>query len=258
MKKVFQCLGLFLIMLFSFYYTNRAAILARDSNPIMKNINEVKDELEVFSIDAIIENEYIIPGLNGLRVNTTASFNKMRPYHIFNEYYMVYDQVPPKISLEENKDKVIISGNKSKKEVALIISYDERKLDYFKEKGVKVSVLTTLDTYENTFERINAENEKFKELDKKLNQDKVNKKICVVNSNVNLEECKKNKYYLVEAKELTNNNLIEIKNSIENGSIILVNKNVDKEKLNVIVNYIKGKGLKLVYLSELIDETNSK
>ena len=76
MKRIFQCLGLFLIMLFSFYYTNRAAILARDSNPIMKNINEVKDTLEVFSIDAIIKDEYIIPGLNGLKVNTTASFNK--------------------------------------------------------------------------------------------------------------------------------------------------------------------------------------
>lgn len=255
MKKACQYLGLFGIMIFSFYYTNKAAILARDSNPIMKSINEVKNSVEVSSIDAIIEDNYIIPGLNGLTVNITDSFNKMRPYNIFNKYYLVYDQVQPKISLENNKDKIIINGNQSKKEVSLIIIPDKNIINYLDKKELKYDILTNLNNYAKTNERINNEKEGFKELEKKLNNDEINKKICLINSDVDIESCKKKSYYLVKAMELNDNNLIEVKNKIGNGSIILV-KDISYEKLDIIINYIKSKGLEFVYLSDLIAETN--
>ena len=139
MKKVLEYLGLFAILIFSFYYTNKAAILARNANPIMKNIIDIKDSKAVSSIDAIINDDYIIPGLNGLVVNELDSFNKMRPYNIFNEYYLVYEQISPKISLENNKDKIIINGNKEKKAVSLIIDNKDGETYYTNSvEGLKV------------------------------------------------------------------------------------------------------------------------
>ena len=255
MKKILQYLGLFGIMIFSFYYTNKAALIAKNSNPIMKNINDVKESLSVSSIDAVISGDYIIPGLNGLEVDTTASFNKMRPYNVFNKYYMVYNQIPPKISLEDNKEKIIISGNKSKKEISIIINYNNTFINYLKDNKLKYDILTTLDTYKNDNERINADKENFKELNKLLDKDNINKHICVTNSNIDIEECKKNKYYLVKATELNQNNIIEIKNQVSNGSIIFINDNLYITHLEVFLNYVKSKGLEIVYLSELITET---
>lgn len=257
MKRILEYLGLFAILIFSFYYTNKAAILARNANPIMKNINEVKESKTVSSIDAVIEDNYIIPGLNGKVVNELDSFNKMRPYNIFNEYYLVYDQVPPKISLDSNKDKIIINGNKEKKEVALIVDSNKDVINYLEQKEIKYSLLVTMENTIYKGELINNENIKFNELDKELTKKEMNKQICLVNSSVNLKECKKRNYYLVEAQELNKANLASFKDKIENGSIIKINKGLTSLEIETVVNYIKSKGLEIVYLSELISEKNN-
>lgn len=256
MKKILEYLGLFAILIFSFYYTNKAAILARNANPIMKDILEIKDSKTVSSIDAIINDNYIIPGLNGLVVNELDSFNKMRPYNIFNEYYLVYEQMTPKVSLENNKDKIIINGNKEKKEVSLII--DNKNISTFlDQQDIKYSYLVSINNYVDSNEVINNESTKFNELDKELNKKEKNKGICLVNSSVNLKECKKKNYYLVEAKEFNKANLANFKKDIENGSIIKLNKDLKAKEIETVINYIKSKGLNIVYLSELISETNN-
>lgn len=257
MKRILEYLGLFAILIFSFYYTNKAAILARNANPIMKNINEVKESKTVSSIDAVIEDNYIIPGLNGKVVNELDSFNKMRPYNIFNEYYLVYDQVPPKISLDGNKDKIIINGNKEKKEVALIVDSNKDVINYLEQKEIKYSLLVTMENAVDKGEVINNENIRFNELDKELTKKEMNKQICLVNSSVNLKECKKRNYYLVEAQELNKANLASFKDKIENGSIIKINKGLTSLEIETVVNYIKSKGLEIVYLSEIISEKNN-
>lgn len=257
MKKILEYICLFAILIFSFYYTNKAAILARNANPIMKNIIEIKDSKTVSSINAIINDDYIIPGLNGLVVNELDSFNKMRPYNIFNEYYLVYEQVSPKISLENNKDKIIINGNKEKKEVSLLV--DNKDIAAFlDELEIKYSFLVDLNNYVEKEEVINNEYNKFNELDKELIKKEKNKGICIVNSSVNIKECKKRNYYLVEAKEFNKSNLVNFKKEIENGSIIKINKDLTTKEIATIINYIKSKGLNIVNLSELISEKNTE
>lgn len=258
MKKIYQYSFLVIIMIFSFYFTNKAALIAKNSNPIMKSINEVKDSMYVNSIDAVINNEYIIPGLNGLEVNVNESFNQMRPYKIFNKYYLIYNQVTPDVSLENNKEKIIINGNKTKKQATIIIEYNSNFIKYLDSLKIKYDILTNLENYGTSNERLNNENKNFKSLDKQLDKDKINTNICITNSGVNLSECKKKKYYLVEAMELQKDSLLNIKNNIGNGSIIKVNKDVTKEELELLIKYVKNKDLELVYLSTLISEVNVK
>lgn len=43
----------------------------------------------------------------------------MEDFNAFNEHFLKFNDITPEISLEDNKDKIIIKGN-SKKEVFLL------------------------------------------------------------------------------------------------------------------------------------------
>ena len=72
----------------------------------------------------------------------------------------------------------------------------------------------------------------------------------------NLNICKKNNMYSINPLIFeSNDNYNNIKNNIQNGSIVSLNinkKNV--EEINNIINYIMKKGYKLNYLSKLVEE----
>ena len=118
--------------------------------------------------------------------------------------------------------------------------------------------MVDLNNYVEKEEVINNEYNKFNELDKELIKKEKNKGICIVNSSVNIKECKKRNYYLVEAKEFNKSNLVNFKKEIENGSIIKINKDLTTKEIATIINYIKSKGLNIVNLSELISEKNTE
>ena len=78
----------------------------------------------------------------------------------------------------------------------------------------------------------------------------------MINSN-NIDLCKKYKYYLIEPTYILNNNIINIKNKIDRGNIILIKDNTKLEDLLILLKEIKYKDLDIVYLSELISEENN-
>ena len=255
MKNFFKVIGILSILVFSFYYTDKIALLVQSKNPVLKEIKLKKSSLEVPSVDATVMNEYIIPGVSGSTVNIEKSFLKMKSLNKYNEYYLVYDEVSPKISLENNKDKIIISGNKTKNQISLILE-DKLLASYF--KGYKINVLTTKDSYVKTkeYELLNNEKEEklFNQVNTLLDKDKLNKNICLLNEN-NKKICQKSGNYLVKNNlKLTNSNIIDVKNNLENGSIILISKNTKKEDLTILLKEIKFKDLEIVYLSDLIKE----
>ena len=259
MKQIFKVFGISAIMLFSFYYTEKIALYAQNQNPIMKEINVAKDNLKVESVDAVVYNEYIIPGINGLEVNVSKSFSKMKSFDAFNSYYLVFDQVRPDISLENNKHKIIKKGNKIKRSVALVLADNANIKNYILENKIKVSVLTTFENYENgtNFEIINNDSNNFDKLDTQLNKLNQNNHICVIN-NSNKEKCLEKGYYLVEiTKELNSTNIASIKKDIESGDIILINKTATLDDFKLLISQIKYHDLNIVYLSELITEENN-
>lgn len=246
-------------MIFSFYLSDKITHLAIFKNPIMKTIENKSESLAVMSINATIKDNTIIPGINGKKIDKEASFFKMKDFGAFNETFFVYESIKPDISLEDNKDKVIIQGNNKLRQVSILIDDNEELKSYFKNLNLNITILAKMDTvYSNysIFEYINAEKEinDFNDLESILKKNKFNKKICILEHS-NIEKCKEKEYYLVKPNiVVTNSNIIETKNNISNGSIIYIDKNVNINNIKLILNKIKYLDLKIVYLSKLIEE----
>ncbi len=243
-------------MVFSFYYTEKIALIVLNKNPLMQSIEKEKENYEVVAVDALILGDYIIPGINGLAVNARDSFYQMQEVEAFNEYYLVYEQVKPEISLEDNKDKIIKRGNKQLKQVSFILEENNEVSDYLKTNQYKASMLVKASTYEakSYFEVINDEVKGFNSLENTLNLNKENKYICVVNKD-NYDLCLKNNNYLVEPTlTLNKTNYIDVKNGLDSGVIILITGGARLNDVKLLLKEIKFKNYEIVYLSELISE----
>lgn len=130
MKKLFEIIGFISLMCFSFFYTEKTVSVVKEYDDIMITLREEAKKYELEYIDAKINNNTIIPGLKGKRVNINKSYSKMKRYGSYNESLLVFSDIYPKITLEKNKDKYIISGNKDKKMVSLIFLVEENtKID---------------------------------------------------------------------------------------------------------------------------------
>lgn len=183
-------------MLFSFYYTEKIALFMRHKDPIYETIVDVQEENNVSYVNAEIKENEIIPGINGLSVNPDKSFQKMKSFGAFNKYFLIFDQIKPEISLEDNKDKFITRGNPKKKSIALIIEKSGTIADYLKTNQIPASILTNQDTFQRDsfFEQINFETKNFKEMEKLLDSIKKNTNICLVN-NYNQKICQEEKIF---------------------------------------------------------------
>ena len=82
LKKLYKPLGLLAIMLFSFYYTERIAILMQNKSPIMQQINDVEENYIVSAVNAKVEDNYIVPGIMGRMVNKNKSYVNMKAFGI--------------------------------------------------------------------------------------------------------------------------------------------------------------------------------
>lgn len=245
-------------MVFSFYYTEKIALIVLNKNPLMQSINEQKEYYDVGYVNAVIEGDYIIPGINGLEVNTRESFYQMQELNVFNEYYLVYEQVSPEVSLEDNKDKIVRQGNSKLKQVVLILSDISDISEYLRSNNYKADLLVDIDSYEkgSYFEVINNESDAFDSLENTLNLNKENKNICVINDK-NYYICLKKKKYLVEPTlTLNSTNYIDVKNNLDSGSIILIDNSASLSDVKLLLKEIKYKNYDIVYLSEMISEEN--
>ena len=74
MKKVIEVIFVSLLVLFSFYYTEKAIVLLESNDPIMKEIKDKGSGKEEAAINAKVEGDYLIPGYNGLVIDLEESF----------------------------------------------------------------------------------------------------------------------------------------------------------------------------------------
>ena len=237
---------------------------------IKNNINNYK----IDSIDAIIEVDSIIQGISGKTINIDKSYKKMKKYNIFNESLIEYDIVKPSISIDNNLDKYIIKGRKDIYLVFILndIKYindfvsviNGDKINIFIDNKIitnNLDILYKIRNYElyNYGNNGNYTNELILMNNNIINNIANNKSNICLNinkDNNNLNICKNNNMYSINPLIIeSNDNYNNIKNNLENGSIISLDINKKNiEEINNIINYIKKKGYKLNYLSELVNE----
>ena len=251
-KKYFKYIGLISICLLSFYYTEQVALYVKNKNPIMQSIKNVSESYHTESINcSIIEDTYIIPGYNGKYVNLDKSFYNMVTTE-YNEELLVFNQIKPNISLEDNLDKIIIRGNHNKQAVSLLFEDINYLSKYMLNKQYLVNILIEEETYTDKYELINNSKQisTYKRIDKKINNN-----LCYTNNNTIPTICK-NKYIFTHSLEINHSNLSKQINKISSGDIILIKDTITTKELDLIINQIKYRDLKIIPISKLISEHN--
>ncbi len=255
MKKVYEYIGLSALIVFSFYFTNQVRIYIQNKNPLVKEIIAKSDNYNIEAIDAVIKDNTIIPGLNGREINVTKSFNKMKEFGLFNDTFLVYKIKKPRISLRNNLDKIIIRGNSNKKQVSLLFEYSDLIINYLVTNEINANVIVhSITDTRKELENINnvINKTEYKKTDNYLRKNKLENNLCLSDNSHNCS----GKMIIRPTHILTNVNYAEIKNSISNGSIIVVKKSVDISIVKALINQLNFNDIDVVFLSKLISENN--
>jgi len=278
MKKIIKILGLFSLIGFSFFYTDKVIDVALEQDEIMIKINNIKENYKISPSDATITENGMIPGINGKKINVEGSYNNMRSIGLFQENYLVFDKIKPNISIYDYYHKKIIQGNSAKHMVSLVFiikdeKYIEEIYNLTKEKNIKIDFFVDynfLNTHTNMLKKLEnitihsyGTNGIYSPdilLFSKNLIERITKKetdYCLeINKNQAISICTENKMFTITPNIIAKNNLYnEIKTKLQSGSIILIDTNTQNiENLKVSIDYIKAKGLTIGHLSELINE----
>lgn len=279
MKNIIKLTGLITLIVFSFFYTDKVIETIRENDSLMIELERVKDIYKIEPIEGKITKKTIIPGINGRKINLEKSYKKMKELGIFNNQLIQYDIVKPKNNLENNKDKYITKGNNNKQIVSIIFilkddKYITRLEELLKSKEVTInyfvtySYLVTNSTYITKLENREiynyGENGKYTPdnlifANNLISRITKNNAIYCLTKEQNKELinlCKNNNLYTILPNIIiTNNPYQEVKDNLESGSIILMEINNDTvTELGIIIDYIRGKGLKIEGLSKLLTE----
>lgn len=280
-KPYLTVIGICLLTVFSFYYTNKLIEFSKSKDPIMIEIMKNKDDYNKLSIDALINNNYITPGSEGLEVDVDKSYTKMKKLGKYNDNLYVYDVVKPTISIKDNYNKFVINGNTTKKEVSLIFKVNDLKnieninkilfnnnvsATFFIDGNIKdddINILKILDESNNYFGNLGY-NKKYsiktiKYTNALLDRiDDDNHNYCYAEKDdINvLKTCSEVKMYTIKPMVVSNIfPFTYIKQNLENGKIFSLDTNsYTLKQLDLIIKYVRQKGYDFVTLEEILNE----
>lgn len=250
MKKFFQSFGIILLVFFSFVYTEKTTKVVREYDNIMI---EIKKQKNIDPIDAIVAENTIIPGISGKNINEDKSYINMKQYGKFNKNLLVYNKVMPKETLEKNKNKFIISGNKNKRMVSLNFIVDDEDINKILKYNIKsnffVKKISNFDIGNNVIGFYEKYDDWIKSVAKSKN---IEIKYCFSEIDTN---CFDNNLFVIKTKIIDNNFLYNTKKLLYNGAILTYKINSKfYNEFNLIINYINSKGYEIVLLDTLLEE----
>ena len=286
MSKTYTFLGdnmkkllIIILLLFSFFYTNKSISIIRNQDPLMKEIIKNKNKFEIKSVNAIVKENTIIPGKQGKEVDLEKTYTKMKQYGTYNEALTVLKETKPTISIDDNYDKLITSGNKENKNISLIfkiekdtninkllsiLNYHNIQVTFFIDglyiENNNINNLSNhqieLLSYNNTIDEITFSSA-ISYLSYKTNK---SPKYCLEENNNIINLCKKLKLHTISPTIIIKKDPYkELKNNLSNSSIILVPiNNQIYESLSTSILYIKSKGYNFLTLSDLLSENLEK
>lgn len=269
------------LICFSFFYTEKIGTVVKEVDDLMVLIKSKSEEVKIDPIDAKIDGNTIIPGYYGLKVDVDKSYKKMKRVGSWEENLLEYKKVLPSISLKNNYDKYIIGGNNKKNAVSFIFLVNEdsniqniRKILNEKEikgnffidgmwleknndlvvelikEGHNIGNLSYNKDYSSSYfvwmdtilKSIIKQKYSFCYMEEE-NDDYLN--ICALNRN----------YTIKPSSIITTYPMVNLKKDLISGGIysFSINEYVEKE-LSTMIQYISSKGLKIVSLSDLLNE----
>lgn len=269
--KFIKFIGLMCLICFTFIYTEKIIDISIDQDEIMIKLKENENIYNIKPINAIIKDDTIIPGNIGKNIDIDVSYTKMKKIGYFEETLLTYKNIYPEISIYNNYNKYIINGNKSEKKVALIYIINNNTLDNILNiiinKNIKMNFFIDSSLLNNNIDIINKL--KNYEIYNYGNNGKYTKENLIITNNIinnkannnsiyclfltkdsnSLNNCTQNK--MLSIIPSINGNYNDIKNNLQNGSIILIN---NTKELPNIIDYIKNKGYTIDNLSNIIKE----
>lgn len=270
--KLIKLIGLICLICFTFFYTEKIISISIEQDEIMIKLKEIESNYKIEPIDAIIKEDTIIPGNIGKSINMENSYKEMKKIGYFEESLITYENIYPTTSIYNNYNKYIISGNIYNKNVSLIYIINNDKtldniLNTIKNKNTTISFFIDSSFLNNNIDII------FKLKDYEIynygfngnytkdnliitnniinNKSNNNSIYCLflTKNNESLNNCGNNK--MLSIIPSINGNYNDIKNDIQNGSIILIN---NTQELSNIIDYIQNKGYQMLPLSNIIKE----
>lgn len=281
-KNIIQYIGITILILFSFFYTEKTVSTIKQHDPVMIQLLEEKSKYSIETVNAVITDNYITPGLIGCEVDIDKSYSSLKRLGSFNSTLLEYKSVTPKISSQKEYNKYITNGNKSKNTITLIFKIKETTdidniVNILNNKNVKATFFIDGKYLETNTNKVQ---ELIKMKHEVLNygyNNKYDKDLLIWSNNI-IERLNYNNpkfCYLEEENEkvlnlcssnemktiipnliISKNPLLEVKENINKGSLISFNVNSTTEnELNLIINYITQKGYKIDILSNHLEET---
>lgn len=272
-----------LLLLFSFYYTNKSIDVIKQTDPIMKQLKENSDKYQVEAKDAKVKDNKIIPGKNGKEIDYDETYKKMKRYGAYNESLTVFKETEPTVSIEDTYDKYVISGNEEKKSVAFvfkiekntditaisqILNQENSKATFFMDGlWLENNLETAKSLQAHELEILNYDS-KYQEvyfssaLNYLNNVTGKTPKYCYADydSKEIIELCSKLKLHtIIPTIKVGSSPYKEIKDKLENASIIsLPVTTATITELKIVIDYIKSKGYTLETLDILLSESLEK
>ena len=248
MKKVILSI---ILLLFSFYYTNKVSEYIKNKDPIMNKIKEEYKKYEYNSINAKIDNDLIIPGKIGKKVDINKSYYKMKKLSYYTDSLYVYKDIIPNISINNQYDKLIIKGNPYNKNIGIILKLNDLDLLNTIKKYPNLNIILPYQLLNNK-KLINLKNNIII-LETNDYYDNIN--YCYVEENFQ-KLCLDNKIYTISPTFINTDLYYNTYINLENGKMFVYNITNEKnlEKVLLILSSIKNLGYKIVSIDELIKE----
>ncbi|WP_174613334.1 polysaccharide deacetylase family protein [Virgibacillus ihumii] len=97
--------------------------VTKTEDPLYEEIKSKRSKFSKSPINAYIDKVWKkTPGLNGIHVNVDKSYEQMKESGEFDKTLLVYEQIPPKVTLDELPPAPIYRGNPKKKMVSFLIN----------------------------------------------------------------------------------------------------------------------------------------
>ncbi|MDD6272314.1 MAG: hypothetical protein PUA90_02200 [bacterium] len=254
MKDYFKYIFMLAIVLFSFYYTDRVFEFSLNNNTILASINEYAQENDTKCIEGSINENGIILGLSGLKVNKNKSYSNMKG-NGFKDELIEYEKEECILSKENNLDKYIISGNNINKNISLVIDivnqkYYEKMMEVFENNNISYNLLVNDNFKNNEYETILYKGDNIKSFKKQYNNI-----YCVKTNDYEIiNDCKKYKINSIRMINYIDSKLYtNIKKLLNNGNIIFIKEsNLNLNELEITIKYITSRGFNIVDINDLL------